>query len=323
MRQVPQDSSSLHLAPPCHPRNPQRRKPFNSAAQRRMSAERSFGMILIRVGFEAVFEFAAPTAVVLTANVHPSRTATIREPERLTIEPSVPITDYIDFYGNRCGRAVVPSGRVVIGHSAVVEDDGLPDVQAPNSRQHSVQELPDDVLVYLLASRYCEVDSELRDAAWAVFGALPAGWSLVQAVCDFVHNHIRFDYMAARANRTALEAYCERVGVCRDYTHLAITFCRSLNIPARYCTGYLGEIGVPPVPAPMDFSAWFEVYLGGGWHAFDARNNKPRIGRVLMARGRDAADVALTTTFGVNQLRSFQVWTDELPGWTGASVQTL
>jgi transglutaminase-like putative cysteine protease len=270
-------------------------------------------MILIRVGFEAVFEFAATTAVVMMATVHPSRAATIRQAERLTVEPRVPIYEYLDLYGNRCSRAEVWAGRVVIGNSTVVEDDGFPDVQAPNARQHSVRELPDDVLLYLLASRYCEVDSELRDAAWAIFGKLPAGWSLVQAVCDFVHNHIRFDYMLARANRTALEAYRERVGVCRDYTHLAITLCRSLNIPARYCTGYLGEIGVPPVPAPMDFSAWFEVYLGGGWHPFDARNNMPRIGRVLMARGRDAADVALTTTFGVNQLQSFKVWTDELP----------
>jgi transglutaminase-like putative cysteine protease len=178
--------------------------------------------------------------------------------------------------------------------------------------QHTVQDLPNDVLLFLLASRYCEVDSQLRDIAWSQFGQLPAGWPLVQAVCDFVHQHIRFDYNAARANRTALEVYREQVGVCRDYMHLAITFCRSLNIPARYCTGYLGDIGVPRQPCPMDFSAWFEVYLGGAWHAFDARNNVPRIGRILMARGRDAADVALTTTFGVNQLRSFQVWTDEV-----------
>ncbi len=179
--------------------------------------------------------------------------------------------------------------------------------------QAQVQDLPHEVLVYLLASRYCEVDSELKDLAWKLFGHVQAGWPRVQAICDFVHKHIRFDYMKARANRTALDAYRERVGVCRDFMHLAITFCRCLNIPARYATGYLGDIGVPPVHCPMDFSAWFEAYLGGQWYTFDARNNVPRIGRVLMARGRDAADVALTTTFGVNTLESFRVWADEAP----------
>jgi transglutaminase-like putative cysteine protease len=201
---------------------------------------------------------------------------------------------------------------VTLRNDATVTDSGLPDVQALTAHQHAVEELPDDVLVFLLASRYCEVDSELRDIAWSLFGNLPAGWPLVQSVCDFVHRHIRFDYLQARANRTALEAFQEGVGVCRDYMHLAITFCRSLNIPARYCTGYLGDIGVPAVASPMDFSAWFEVYLSGAWYVFDARNNMPRIGRILMARGRDAADVALTTTFGRNQLQSFRVWADPI-----------
>ncbi|MBY0588337.1 transglutaminase family protein [bacterium] len=268
--------------------------------------------MIIRVGFEASFTFAEPTAVLMMMCLHPSRTHTLRETQRLVVNPIVPISDYTDIYGNHCGRTVVPAGQVTFRGDAVVHDDGLPDVQVWNAFQHPVQDLPSDVLLFLLGSRYCEVDSELRDTAWAIFGKLPAGWSLVQAVCDYVHRHIRFDYLQARANRTALEAYRERVGVCRDYMHLAITFCRCLNIPARYCTGYLGDIGVPRVPSPMDFSAWFEVYLGGQWHAFDARNNTPRIGRVLMARGRDAADVALTTTFGVNQLQLFQVWTDEV-----------
>jgi transglutaminase-like putative cysteine protease len=268
--------------------------------------------MLIRAGFEAAFDFSGPTAVLLMAHVHPSRAASLREPERLTVHPQVVVTEYTDVYGNRCGRSLVPAGHVVLRGDALVEDSGLPDVQAPDVFQQQVQDLPSDVLMFLLASRYCEVDSELRDIAWSLFGQLPAGWPLVQAVCDFVHRHIRFDYMQARANRTALDIFRERVGVCRDYMHLAITFCRCLNIPARYCTGYLGDIGVPPSAAPMDFSAWFEVYLGGKWHAFDARNNAPRIGRILMARGRDAADVALTTTFGVNQLRSFRVWTDEI-----------
>jgi transglutaminase-like putative cysteine protease len=275
------------------------------------SRNESRGTMLIRVGFEVALDFVKPAAVVLMTYVHPSQQGRIRRPERLTLQPPVGVTEYTDLYGNRCGRAFVPAGRTVFASDAIIEDDGRPDVQVPDAYQHGIQELPSDVLIFLLASRYCEVDSELRDTAWSLFGQLPAGWPLVQAVCNFVHEHIRFDYMQARATRTALEAYRERVGVCRDYMHLAITFCRCLNIPARYCTGYLGDIGVPRSAAAMDFSAWFEVYLGGSWYPFDARNNIPRIGRVLMARGRDAADVALTTTFGVNQLQSFRVWTDE------------
>jgi transglutaminase-like putative cysteine protease len=274
--------------------------------------ERCSSTMIIRAGFEAAFDFLKPTAVVLMAYVHPSRSFSLREPERLTVQPQVVVSEYTDLFGNRCGRAVVPAGRVSFRGDALIDDDGLPDVQVWSAYQHQVQDLPNSALLFLLASRYCEVDSELRDIAWSLFGQLPAGWPLVQSVCDFAHRHITFDYMQARANRTALEVYRERTGVCRDYMHLAITFCRCLNIPARYCTGYLGDIGVPPVAAPMDFSAWFEVYLGGQWHAFDARNNTPRIGRILMARGRDAADVALTTTYGVNQLSSFQVWTDEV-----------
>lgn len=278
--------------------------------------------MIIRVGFEAAFDFSEPTAVLLMAYVHPERAATIRRLERLTVTPEVVVSEYNDTYGNLCGRTVVPAGRVTFRTSALVEDDGLPDVQLWTAFQHQVQDLPNDVLLFLLPSRYCEVDSELRDIAWATFGKLPAGWPLVQAVCNYVNQHIRFDYMKARANRTALEVFRERAGVCRDYMHLAIAFCRCLNVPARYCTGYLGDIGVPPQPYPMDFSAWFEVYMGGRWYAFDARNNTPRIGRILMARGRDAADVALTTTFGVNTLRSFQVWTDEVPAETWQADRT-
>jgi transglutaminase-like putative cysteine protease len=240
------------------------------------------------------------------------RWPTVRKFEHLQIEPCVPIAEYYDTNGNRCGRAVVPAGRVVFRNDAIVEDCGLPDLQQPVAPQVNIQDLPQDVLLFLLASRYCEVDSELKEIAWATFGNVPAGWPRVQAVCDFVHRHIRFDYQQARSNRTALDIYRERAGVCRDYMHLAITFCRCLNVPARYCTGYLGDIGVPLAPYPMDFSAWFEVFLGGQWYSFDARNNIPRIGRVLMARGRDAADVAITTTFGVNQLQSFHVCTEEV-----------
>jgi transglutaminase-like putative cysteine protease len=259
------------------------------------------------------FNFPQPTAMVLMLYVHPSHASTIRKPERLEVEPWVPVSDYIDSFGNRCGRLFVPGGRVVFRNDAIVEHDGQPDPQVWEATQHNVQDVPDDALLFLLASRYCEVDSPLQDLAGTLFNQAPPGWPRVQAICNFVHQHVTFDYMQARANRTALETYHERTGVCRDFTHLAITLCRCMNIPARYCTGYLGDIGVPPTSSPMDFSAWFEAYLGGKWYAFDPRNNVPRIGRVLMARGRDAADAALTTTFGINQLESFKVWTDEVP----------
>ncbi|OAI54221.1 transglutaminase [Planctomycetaceae bacterium SCGC AG-212-F19] len=266
----------------------------------------------IKVDCEIALNFPKPAAVVFMLLLHPSVAPAVRTPERLEVDPDVPWSEYLDLYGNRCGRAFVPAGQVVFRNSAVVEDSGQPDPQVWNAYQHPVQELPHDALLFLLASRYCEVDSELKEIAWAIFGHLPAGWPLVQTICNFVNRHIRFDYNLARANRTALEVYRERVGVCRDFMHLAITLCRCLNVPARYCTGYLGDIGVPPVPMPMDFSAWFEVFLGGRWYAFDARNNVPRIGRILVARGRDAADVALTTAFGINQLQSFRVGTVEV-----------
>ena len=266
----------------------------------------------IKVDCDITLTFPEAAQVVLMLRLHPSLDQAVRRGNRLTVEPGVPVSDYLDGYGNRCARVFVPAGQARFRHDAVVEDDGRPDPQDWGAYHHRVQELPDDALVYLLPSRYCEVDSELKEAAWAMFGRGAAGWPLVRAVCDFVHRHLRFDYLQARANRTALEAYRERVGVCRDYAHLAVTLCRCLNVPARYCTGYLGDIGVPPDPSPMDFSAWFEAFLGGRWHAFDARHNAPRVGRVLIARGRDAADVALTTAFGVNRLDAFRVGTTEV-----------
>lgn len=267
--------------------------------------------MLIGVGHELSLLFPQPTAVTLMLHLHPSQAASIVRADGLRISPAVPVTEYIDLYGNRCNRLVAPAGRITFTNSAIVSNDGVADVQAVDACQHLVQDLPDDTLVFLLASRYCDVDSELKQVATQWFGHLLPGWSMVMAICNFTHRHIAFDYMQARANRTALEAYRERKGVCRDYMHLAITLCRIMNIPARYCSGYLGDIGVPLHP-PMDFSAWFEVFLGGRWHVFDARNNTPRIGRVLMVRGRDAADVALTTTFGDSKLDGFKVWTDEL-----------
>jgi transglutaminase-like putative cysteine protease len=277
--------------------------------------------LLIHVGCEIDFEFPEPTALLLMLNLHPLRDPTVRKAEALTIDPPTPVQQYFDNYGNRCGRAVVPAGRVRFRNDAIVDDCGLPDLQVPSAPQINVQDLPQETLQFLLASRYCEVDSELKDIGWSLFSQTTPGWARVQAVCDFVHRHIRFDYQQARANRSALEVYRERVGVCRDYMHLAITFCRCLNVPARYCTGYLGDIGVPRAADPMDFSAWFEAYLGGQWYAFDARNNTPRIGRVLMARGRDAADVALTTTFGVNRLQSFKVWTEDVTAPTASPLR--
>lgn len=287
---------------------------FVQIARRSHHNDNRWQPMLIQVGYEIAFESPQPAPMLTMLYLHPSREMTTKQPDRLVVTPRVPIFEYYDLFGNRCGRLVAPAGRIVFRNQALVEDCGLPDLQAPQAMQAQVQDLPSDVLLYLLASRYCEVDSELKDLAWSLFGTTPPGWPRVQAICDFVHNHIRFDYSQARANRTALEAYREQVGVCRDYMHLAVTFCRNCNIPARYCTGYLGDIGVPPNAAPMDFSAWFEVYLGGQWYAFDARNNIPRIGRVLMARGRDAADVALTTTFGTNELKSFRVWADDVTG---------
>lgn len=265
----------------------------------------------IHIGFEMVFQCPAPTPMILALNVHFSRAADLQRPDHLVTVPAVPMAAYRDLFGNWCSRLVAPAGRFAISSDTVVRDHGQPDVLSPQAWQVPVEQLPEETLVYLLGSRYCETEL-LSDLAWQRFGNGPTGWARVQAVCDFVHQHIRFDYAHARRSRTAWEAYNEGQGVCRDYTHLAVTLCRALNIPARYCTGYLGDIGMPPPYGPMDFAAWFEVWLGDRWHTFDARNNTPRIGRVLIARGRDACDVALTSTFGPNTLESFRVWTDEV-----------
>ena len=267
--------------------------------------------MLIQVGHRISLRFPQPTAVILMLDLHPSVVEAGLRIDPLMLDPPVPCHRSVDLYGNVCRRLVAPEGRITFRQDAVVVDRGMADPQFPDARQHLVGDLPDDVLHFLMASRYCEVDSELKGVATQWFGHLLPGWSMVMAICNLVHRHVRFDYQVARANRTALETYREGRGVCRDFMHLAITWCRIMNIPARYCSGYLGDIGVPSKP-PMDFSAWFEVYLGGAWHVFDARNNTPRIGRVLMTRGRDAADVALTTTFGDSLLDGFEVWTDEV-----------
>jgi transglutaminase-like putative cysteine protease len=254
--------------------------------------------------------------MILGLNVHFSRVSDLVTPDHILTDPAVPLTSFRDGFGNWCARIIAPAGRIRIATDAIVNDSGTPEAQAPNAIQHAVEDLPSETLVFLLGSRYCETD-RLSEMAWSLFEKTPAGWARAQAICDFVHAHIRFGYSHARATRTALEALDEGVGVCRDFTHLAIAFSRCMNIPARYCTGYLGDIGVPPSADPMDFSAWYEVYLGGRWHTLDARNNTPRIGRVLIARGRDAADVPITHAFGPNELVSFRVHTYEVPPSAG------
>ena len=265
----------------------------------------------IRLGYELIYDCPQPTPMILTLNVHYTRVSDLVVPDHLRTDPSVPLAAYRDGFGNWCTRIVAPQGRIRLFADAVVRDSGQPDVVVPGALQHFVQDLPEETLVYLLGSRYCETD-RLSESAWSLFGTAPLGWARVQAVCDFVHRHIVFGYEHARPTKTAMEVYNEGKGVCRDYAHLAIALCRCLNIPARYCTGYLGDIGVPASADPMDFSAWFEVFLGGRWYTFDARNNVPRIGRVLIARGRDASDVAISNTFGPNTLAGFKVWTDEV-----------
>lgn len=267
----------------------------------------------IRIGYDIAFDVPSPTPVIMLLRVHPSVAPFLSKPDVPTIEPDLPVSDYLDVFGNRVGRIHAPAGALRLTADTVVRVDGEPDPVAPEVGQLPVSDLPPDVIQFLLASRYCEVD-RLGEAAWDLFGSAPLGWARVQAVVDFVHNHLTFGMDHARPTRTAFEAFGERKGVCRDFAHLAIALCRCLNIPARYATGYLGDIGVPASPLPMDFSAWFEAYLGGRWYTFDARHNAPRIGRVLMARGRDAVDVALTTSFGPTMLTKFVVRTDEVAG---------
>jgi transglutaminase-like putative cysteine protease len=269
--------------------------------------------MLIKIGYDITLRLFAPTSVVYLLRVHYSRVKDLISPEKFGVQPELPFEEYWDSFGNLCGRIRAPAGDIRFLNEAIIRDTGQLDAYVPEAAQHDVQDLPAETLPFLLPSRYCEVDSEeLLSFAWKTFGTTASGWNRVQGICDFVHAHISFDYQQARANRTALDAFRERVGVCRDFTHLAISLCRCMNIPARYVTGYLGDIGIPPAPYPMDFSAWFEVYIGDHWHTFDARHNCRRIGRILVARGRDAADVPITMSFGKSRLLNFEVTTEEL-----------
>jgi transglutaminase-like putative cysteine protease len=267
--------------------------------------------MLIRLGYDIRFDIVQPVPMVTLLSVHPSRRPDLREPDRVMVEPEMDRVEYTDSFGNICTRLVAPPGTLRLTNSTVIEDSGLPDPVSAEAREVPVEELPTETLRFLMASRFCEVDL-LSPLAVELFGGVPRGWSRVSAICDWVHSKVTFSYPQARPTRTALDVFTERVGVCRDFQHLAITLCRCLNIPARYATGYLGDIGVPPAPSAMDFSAWFEVYLEDRWWAFDARHNEPRIGRVLIATGLDATDVAISTSFGTARLSHFEVVTSEI-----------
>jgi transglutaminase-like putative cysteine protease len=266
--------------------------------------------MLIRLGYDVLFEIGQSVPIVALLSVHPSRRGHLQEPDRVLVDPSVSTEEYLDSFGNICTRFVAPPGTVRIANSTLIEDSGSADPVCFAAREVPVEQLPPETLRFLMSSRFCEVDL-LSSTASNLFGHLPRGWGRVKAVCDWVHSHVRFSYQHASSTRSALDVYNGGIGVCRDFQHLAITFCRGLNIPARYATGYLGDIGVPPAPSPMDFSAWFEVYLENRWWTFDARHNLPRIGRVLIATGMDATDVAITTSFGSALLCNFEVTTFE------------
>jgi transglutaminase-like putative cysteine protease len=276
--------------------------------------------MLIRLEYDIQFDLPADVAMVALLNVHPSRTHDLLQPDELQTEPKLAVSSYFDSFGNRCARFVAPKGHLRLSSSTVIRDSGNPDPYDWNARESAVADLPDEILRFLMNSRYCEVD-RFSNIAYELFGNLAPGWARVQAICNWVHNKVTFNYQQARPTKSAMDVYTERVGVCRDFQHLAITFCRALNIPARYATGYLGDIGVPVV-LPMDFSAWFEVWLDNRWWTFDARNNQPRVGRILMATGLDAADVAITTSFGQADLRHFFVVTEEEIPATVESVGT-
>jgi transglutaminase-like putative cysteine protease len=267
----------------------------------------------IRVGYEIIVSHPQPTPMLAHLNVHHSRAGHLLSPDKFSTSPAVPFTQYHDSFGNFVTRLVAPAGQLILTTDALISDPGTADLFFPDAIQHEISDLPDEALHFLLGSRYCETD-KLMQIAWDNFGAVVGGGNRVRAICNFAHERITFGYQFARNTRTAFEGYEERIGVCRDFAHLAVTLCRCMNIPARYCTGYLGDIGVPKDPAPMDFSAWFEAYIGGQWLTFDARHNVPRIGRVLIARGMDAADTAITSHFGPSTLERFRVWTDEVAG---------
>jgi transglutaminase-like putative cysteine protease len=274
--------------------------------------------MLIRAGYDISIQCDRETPLMALLSIHPSRASSLRSPAVITSDGPAPLIAGLDEFGNVRTRTLAPAGIINLSTSFIVEDSGLPDEVAPSAEEVSVAELPEEAVNFLVGSRYCETD-RLSPLAWSLFGAAPHGFRRVQAIVDYVHSRLTFGYRFARTTRTAWEAHEERVGVCRDFAHLAVALCRCMNIPARYATGYLGDIGVPPVDAPMDFSAWFEAYVGGRWYTFDARHRTPRIGRILIARGRDAADCAITTSFGQSKLVKFDIVTEEVSALSSAA----
>ena len=275
--------------------------------------------MLIRYGYELTLNCQRPTTMVCLLDAHRERLQDLRYETPLMTMPEIATSTYLDTFGNTVRRFIAPAGDLTLSRDAVIEDSGVPDAIEEDAKEDPVEQLPNDTLVFMLGSRYCETD-KLADVAWQLFGSRPPGWRRVQAICDFVCDRLTFGYEHARSTRTAFEAYEERKGVCRDFAHLAVAFCRCMNIPARYANGFLGDIGVPPDPSPMDYNAWFEVYLDGRWFTFDARHNVPRIGRITVARGRDAADAALVTSFGPHTLTKFRVWTEEIDDAVSADL---
>jgi transglutaminase-like putative cysteine protease len=265
----------------------------------------------IRYGFDIALELAQPTTILAMMDVHSDFRRCVAAETDLELSPAMAAERFVDGGGNIVTRLSAPAGSVSLRLEGVFVSEGREDEVDVGAEAVAASDFPPDMLPFLWPSRYCETDL-LSDFAWANFGAVKGGWARVQAICDFVHQRLRFSYPEARPTRTASEALAEGVGVCRDFTHLAVALCRCLNIPARYCNGYLGDIGVPPDPAPMDFNAWFEAFLGDRWFIFDPRHNRPRIGRILISRGRDAADIPMITTFGPHALTRFVVVTEEI-----------
>ncbi len=264
----------------------------------------------VRVGCEFRYTAEVETAAVFQVQPLTTGPATLLRQSWHT-QPTLSRRAYTDLYGNDCERLTLPVGDTVLRYDALALVSDAVDEVDFTAAQTPAALLPDDTLLYTLGSRYCLPDV-LGDEAWRLFGNEKPGYGRVQAICDFVHAHLRFDYGSAAPTSTAADVYAAGCGVCRDYAHLAITFCRALSIPARYVFGYLPDIDVPPVPEPMDFAAWMEVYLGGRWWTFDPRNNAARKGRVLIGRGRDALDVAMVTTYGGPLLVGMEVWAEEV-----------
>ncbi|MGB8817655.1 MAG: transglutaminase family protein [Rhizobiaceae bacterium] len=278
--------------------------------------------MLIRIGFEIIVSCQAPVPMLMALSTHSQFPGRIIGKDMVRSSNTAPLSEYLDGFGNRITRTVAPAGKTTYWSDCVVEVDGSLDHVPVGARQHRVEDLPNETLNFLTASRYGDSD-RLTEAAWKLFGATPEGWERVRAISNFVHNHVTFGYKFGRPDKTAYNVFCEKTGVCRDFAHLGVGLCRAMNIPARYVSGYLGDIGVPDAGFD-DFCAWFEVFLDGEWHTVDARYNVPRIGRIVMVRGTDASDVAMITSFGAYDMPSFRVWTTEMPeGITDQEIITM